>query len=84
MGKISRITVEEVVRQGTIFGPIMCCASTLKVNTVQETVKYQYGKVQMGMSVFMDDIAPVETADNIRKGIQNGRGKENEKKLYMN
>ena len=26
VGKTSSITVEEVVKHGTIFGPIMCCA----------------------------------------------------------
>ena len=55
VGKTSSITVEEVVKQGTIFGPIMCCASTSRVNTIQESVKYQYGKVEIGMPVFMDD-----------------------------
>ena len=33
VGKTSSITVEEVVKQITIFGPIMCCASTSRVNT---------------------------------------------------
>ena len=81
VGKTSSITVEEVVKQGTIFGPIMCCASTSRVNGIQEAVKYQYGKVEIGMPVFMDDIAAVGTADNIRKGIQNCRRMEIEKKM---
>ena len=70
-GKASSITVEEVVKQGTIFGPIMCCASTSTVNTMQECVKYQYGKAEIGMPVFMDNIAAAGKADDIRKGIQN-------------
>ena len=40
---------------------------------IQESVKYQYGKVELGMPVFMDDIAAVGKADNIRKGIRNCR-----------
>ena len=28
VGKTSSITVQEAVKQGMIFGPIMCCAST--------------------------------------------------------
>ena len=59
------------MKQGTIFGPIMCCASTSRVNEIQEVVKYQYGKVEIGMPVFMDDIAAIGIAGNIRKGIQN-------------
>ena len=49
----------------------MCCVSTSRVNTIRESVKYQYGKVEIGMPVFMDDIAAVGKADDIRKEIQN-------------
>ena len=73
VGKRSSITVEEVVKQGTIYGPIMSCASTSRVNQIQEAVEYQYGKMEIGMQVFMDDMAAVGTANNIRKGIQNCR-----------
>ena len=59
----------------------MCCASTSRVNKIQEAVKDQYGKVNIGMPVFMDDIAAVGTTDNIRKGIQNCRKMEIEKKM---
>ena len=52
------------MKQGTIVGPIMCCASTSRVNVIQEAVKYQHDKVEIGMSVFMDNIAAVRTADN--------------------
>ena len=80
-GKASSITVEEVVKQGTIFGPIMCCASTSRVNAIQEAVKYQYDKVEISMPVFMDDVAAVGTADDIWKEIQNCRRMEIEKKM---
>ena len=59
----------------------MCCASTSRVNTIRESGKYQYGKVEIGMLVFMDDIAAVGKADGIRKGIQNCRRMEIEKKM---
>ena len=38
VGKTSKITVK-VVKQITIFGPVMCCASTSRVNAIQEAVK---------------------------------------------
>ena len=50
-------------------------------HAIQEVVKYQYGKVEIGMPVFVDDIAAVGTADDIREGIQNCRRMEIEKKL---
>ena len=59
----------------------MCCASTSRVKKIQEAVKDQYGKVKIGMPVFMDDIAAVGTADNIRKGVQNCRRMDIEKKM---
>ena len=68
------------MKQGTIFGPIMCYASTSRVNAIQDTVKYQNGKVEISMSVFMDDIAAVETSDNSRKRIQKCRRMKIEKK----
>ena len=40
VGKTSSITVEELVKQGTIFGTIMCWAPTSSVNEIQEAVKY--------------------------------------------
>ena len=71
VGKTSNIVVEELVKQGTIFGTNMCCPSISKVNPIQETIKYQYGIVESGMPVFMDDVAAVGIADTIRKEIQN-------------
>ena len=56
----------------------MFIASTSRLNEIQEAVKYLYGKVEIGMPVFMDDIAAL---DNIRKGIQNCRRMEIEKKM---
>ena len=81
VGKTSSKTVEEVMKQGTIFGPIMCCTSTSRVNEIQEVVNYQYGKVEISMSVFMDDVAAVGTANIIKKGTQNCRRVEIEKKM---
>ena len=44
-------------------------------------MKCEYGKVEIGMPVFMDDITALRTADDIRKGIQNCRRMEIEKKM---
>ena len=37
-GNTDNIQVKEVVKQGTIFGPIMCCAETSTVNSIGEEV----------------------------------------------
>ena len=81
VGNTDNIQVKEVVKQGTIFGPIMCCAETYAVNSIGEEVKYRYGKINIGMPVFMDDIATAGKAEHIRKGINNCGRIEKEKKI---
>ena len=44
-------------------------------------MKYQYGNVEIGMSVLLGGILAVGTADNIKKGIQNCGRMEIESKI---
>ena len=46
-------------------------------------VKYGYGKINIGIPVFMDDIATVGKAEHIRKGIKNCARMEKEKKIIF-
>ena len=71
VGNTENIQVKEVVKQGMIFGPIMCCSETSTVNSIGEEVNYRYGKINIGILVFMDDIATTGQAEHIRKGINN-------------
>ena len=80
VGNTNNIQIKEVVKQGTIFGPIMCCAETFTVNRIGEEVKYSYGKINIGMPVFMDNIATAGKAEH-RKGIKNCARMEREKKI---
>ena len=59
----------------------MCCAETYAVNSIGEEVKYRYGKINIGMPVFMDDIATAGKAEHMRKGINNFARMEKEKKI---
>ena len=76
----------------TTYGPIMYCASTAEVDEIGEKVICKYGNIEIGMPVFMDDIAAIGDADTIRKGIRNCRKMETEKntvwiekdKIYYN
>ena len=72
--------IKGIVKQGSIFWPIMCCVTTSRVNIIGGTVQYCYGKVDIGMSVFMDDIA---AAGGIRerKRIRICAKMEKEKKM---
>ena len=70
-----------MVKQGTIFGPIMCYTETSIINSVGEEIKYRYGKINIGIPVFMDDIATTGKAEHIRKGINNCARMEKERKI---
>ena len=78
-GDTENIEIKEVLKQGT-YGPIMCCASTVRVNEIGEKVIYECGNIEIGMPVFMDDIAAIGDAGTVRKGIRNCRKMETEKK----
>ena len=45
VGQTESININEIVKQGSIFGPIMCCAPTSKVNNIGQTVQYTYRKI---------------------------------------
>ena len=81
VGDTDNIQVKEVVKQGTKFGPIMCCVETSTVNSIGEEVKYSYGKTNIGMPVFIDDIATAGKAEHIKKGIKNCARMEKENKI---
>ena len=39
MAQTESISIKEIVKQGSIFGPIMCCATTSRVNSNGEAVQ---------------------------------------------
>ena len=81
VGQTGSISIKEIVKQGSIFRPIMCYATTSRVNNIGETVQYSYEKVDIGMSVYMDDIATAGGTAEIRKGKRNCAKMEKEKKM---
>ena len=90
-GETGNIETEEIVKQGTTYGPVMCCARTARVNDIGEKVCCKQGDTEIGMPVFMDDISAVGDAEEIKKGIRNCRKTETltkfeyvSKKIYCN
>ena len=53
IGNTEHIQVKEVVTRDTIFGTITCCTETSNVNSIGEEVEYKYGKINIGMLVFV-------------------------------
>ena len=81
IGNTNEISIKEVVRQGTVYGPVLCCASTARVNDIGESVVEKCGLTEVGMLVFMDDInTTTQQANNIKSSIRNCRRMEIEKK----
>ena len=79
-GDTENIETKEVVKQGTTYGPIMCCASIARVIEIGEKVICKYGNIKIGIPVFMDDIAAIRDADTKGKALRNCRKMETEKK----
>lgn len=84
-GKTKVIEQKEIVKQGTVFGPQLCCVSTDQVNrigmppttmiTTTETIE---------ALVFVDDIAAIGGKDTIEQAGSNMRRMEEEKKFTFN
>ena len=79
-GSTENIEIKEVVKQRATYGPIMCCTSTARVNEIDEKVICKFGNIEIGMPVFMDEIAAIGDAGTIRKGIRNCRKMGTEKR----
>ena len=82
-GDTENIEIKEMVQQRTTHKPIMCCALAARVNGIGEKVICKYGNIEIGMPVFMDDIAAIGDPDTIRKGKRNCRKMETEKKKNL-
>ena len=80
-GETGNTEVEEIAKQGTIYEPLMCCATIARVNDIEEKVCRKYGDTEIRMPVFIDDISAVGDAEEIRKGIRNCRKMETLKKF---
>ena len=59
----------------------MCCATAAKVNDAGEKVEYKYGEIEIGMSIYMDDIPVAGGPEEVKKGIRKCARMEVEKKM---
>ena len=76
------INIREAVRQGTIFGGVLCSLETDKVNTIrQPTFTMVDPNVAVQSLIYVDDILGHGSENNIRGTVTNLRGLETEKKL---
>ena len=67
--------MEEIVKQGTTYGPVSCCATTVRVNYIREIIYCKYGDTEISMSVFME-------VDRIDERVQQGTVLETDRYKY--
>ena len=80
-GKTEEFTIEEAVRQGTIWGPTLCCISTDRINKIirQQTV---IGDIEIKCPTYVDDIVGAGTIEMIKDMEDRMTVLETTKKLY--
>ena len=85
VGETNPIHMNNIVRQGTVSGPDICCTSTSSVNHMGRKLVTFYGpQIEIGAPVFVDDIniaSDITTANDL---IYNCSLLEERKKMRVN
>ena len=66
-GNEESIEITEVVKQDSIIRLTLCCATTAKVNDVEEKVDYKYGEIEIAMSIYIADVSVAGGPEEIKK-----------------
>ena len=82
VGMTDSITVHEIVKQGTIFGPEVCSVATEKINGIGEEMSTHITpELTIGAPVYVDDILEIGDCKTVEKGIRNTRRLEEDNKF---
>ena len=82
VGMTDSIRVHEIVKQGTIFGPRLCCVATEKIcGIVEEISTHITPELTIGAPVYVDDILGIGDCKTVEKVIRNTRRLEEAKKF---
>ena len=85
VGEATPIELKNIVRQGTVSGPDICCSSTSAVNRIGRKLITFYGPdIEIGAPVFVDDIniaSDIATANDL---VYNCSLLEERKKMTVN
>ena len=74
VGMTDSITVHDIVKQGTIFGPKLCSVATEKINGITP-------ELTIGAPVYVDDILGIGDCKTVENVIRNSRRLEEDKKF---
>jgi hypothetical protein len=78
-GMTEEVTVKEIVKQGTVYGPKLCCASTGKINENLDEEEIVYPTVAVQATTYVDDIKGGGARRFVKAVMENCKDKENEK-----
>ena len=80
-GTTEKVKVGDIVKQGTVLGPTLCCVSIDQINNIGESQERNLGREVIAIVVFVDDVMSAGSADDGRKAIRNFKELEDLKKV---
>ena len=80
-GTTEKVQVGDIVKQGTVLGPTLCCVSIDQINSIGENQERCVGSEVVAIVIFVDDVMSAGSADDGRKAIRNCRELEDLKKV---
>ena len=85
-GEIGPINADEIVRQGTIWGPKLCCINTDKINTIgRKCLTYIGPEVKVETLIYVDDIQNASSnVKQLENAVDNLKRLENQKGYIFN
>ena len=85
VGETQPIRLNNIVRQGTVSGPDICCSSTGRVNQMGRSLNTMYGPyIEIGAPVYVDDISIASGVTTANDLIYNCSLLEERKKMTVN
>ena len=81
LGATKKMAVGEIVKQGTVLGPTLCCIVTDQINNIAEHQERSLGNEYVAILVFVDDVMSAGSPEDTRKAIRNCREMEKMKKF---
>ena len=84
-GMTESIKVKEIVKQGTVYGPLLCCVNSVKVNEMSENTQVHLTpQVEVGAMAYVDDIMGAGSKDLIENVGKNLAEMERTKRYTFN
>ena len=81
-GQTEAIEVKEIMKQGTVFGPQLCCVNSVKVNKMSsKTVTCITPEIKLEAMVYVDDIIGAGEKEHIERVGRNLADMEKERNI---